>query len=84
MCGHQNVRTTTGDNTGQNTKDTHPVPGLILKFLALPGIEPGLWVVRQDSTDHATSKDINSILIFVKIHVEAFSAGPWKKNYGRD
>ena len=41
MCGEHNFRTTAGDNTGQNTKDTHSVPGQKLKFLTTPGIEPG-------------------------------------------
>ena len=41
MCGQHNVRASTGDNTGQNTKDTHPIPGQKLKFLTSPGIEPG-------------------------------------------
>ena len=41
MCGQHNVRTSAEDNTGQNTKDTHPIPGQKLKFLTPPRIEPG-------------------------------------------
>ena len=41
MCGQHNIRASTEDNTGQNTKDTHPIPGQELKFLTPPGIEPG-------------------------------------------
>ena len=41
MCGQYNVRATAGDNTEQNTKNTHPIPGQKLKFLTPPGIEPG-------------------------------------------
>ena len=41
MCGQHNARASAGDNTGQNTKDTHPIPGQKLKFLTLPGIESG-------------------------------------------
>ena len=33
MYGQQNVRFTARDNTGQNIKDTHPVPEQKLKFL---------------------------------------------------
>ena len=36
-----NVRASAEDNTGQNTKDTHPIPGQKLKFLTPSGIEPG-------------------------------------------
>ena len=41
MCGQDNVRVSVEDNTGQNTKDTHPIPGQKLKFLTPPGIKPG-------------------------------------------
>ena len=41
MCGQHNVRASAEDNTGQNTKDTHPIAGQKLKFLTPPGIEPG-------------------------------------------
>ena len=41
MCGKHNVRASAADNTWQNTKDTHPIPGQKLKFLTTPGIEPG-------------------------------------------
>ena len=41
MFGEHNVRASAEDNTGQNTKDTHPIPGQKLKFLTPPGIEPG-------------------------------------------
>ena len=41
MCGQHNIRASAGDSTGQNTKDTHPIPGEELKFLTPPGIEPG-------------------------------------------
>ena len=41
MCGQHNVRASAEDNTGQNTKDTHPIPGQKLKFLNPPEIEPG-------------------------------------------
>ena len=41
MCGQHNVRVSAEDNTGQNTKDTHPIPGYKLKFLTPQGIEPG-------------------------------------------
>ena len=48
MCGEQNVRTTTRDNTGQNReKKTHPIPEYKLKFLTLPGIEPYRRAGRQ-------------------------------------
>ena len=40
MCQH-NGRASAGDNTVQNTKDTHPIPGQKLKFLTPPGIEAG-------------------------------------------
>ena len=32
ICGQQNVRVYARDNTGQDTKDVHPIPDL--KFLA--------------------------------------------------
>ena len=41
MCGQHNVRVSAEDNTGPNTKDTHPIPGQKLKFLNSPEIEPG-------------------------------------------
>ena len=41
MCDQHNVGASAEDNTGQNTKDTHPIPGQKLKFLTPPGIEPG-------------------------------------------
>ena len=40
-CGQHNIRVTAIDKTGQNTKDTHPVQGWKLKFLAAPRIETG-------------------------------------------
>ena len=40
MCGQHNVRASAEDSTGQNTKDTHTIPGQKLKFLTPPGIEP--------------------------------------------
>ena len=40
MCGHQNVRASAGENTEQNTKDTHQSKDK-LKFLTPLGIEPG-------------------------------------------
>ena len=40
MCGQHNVRASAGDSTGQNTTDTHPIPGYELKFLTPLGIEP--------------------------------------------
>ena len=40
MYGQHNVRALVEDNTGENTKDTHPIPGQKLKFLTPPGIEP--------------------------------------------
>ena len=49
MCGQYNVRATAGDNTGQNSKNIHPVPGQKLKFLTRPaGIEtgPSGWKAR--------------------------------------
>ena len=55
MCGQHNVRASAEDNTGQNTKDTHPIPGQKLKFLTPPGIEPGME--GRDSTDDATATD---------------------------
>ena len=36
MCGQHYVRTSAEDNTRQNTKDTHPIPGQKLKFLTPP------------------------------------------------
>ena len=36
MCGPHNVRASAGDNIGQNTRDTHPIPGQKLKFLTFP------------------------------------------------
>ena len=40
MCGQHKVRASDEDNTGQNTKDTHSIPGQKLKFLIPPGVEP--------------------------------------------
>ena len=40
MCGQHNVRAPAEDNTGQNTKDIHRIPGQKLKFMTPPGIEP--------------------------------------------
>ena len=58
MCGQHNVRAFAKDNTGQNTKDTHPIPGQKLKFLTPPGIEPGLPGSKVETLpDHATAKD---------------------------
>ena len=37
MYSQHNVRATAGDNTGQNTKDAHSVPGQKLKFLTPTG-----------------------------------------------
>ena len=31
MCGQHNARASAGDNTGQSTKDTHPILGEKLK-----------------------------------------------------
>ena len=39
--GQHNVRASAEDNTGQNTKDAHPIPEQKFKFLTPPGIEPG-------------------------------------------
>ena len=36
-----NAWASAGDNTGQNTEDTHPIPWYKLKFMTPPGIEPG-------------------------------------------
>ena len=41
MCGQHNARAFAEDNTGQDTKETHPIPGQKLKFLTPSGIEPG-------------------------------------------
>ena len=41
MCGQHNVRAYAEDNTGQNRKDTHPIPGQKLKFLTPPGWKAG-------------------------------------------
>ena len=41
MCGQQNVRASAEDNTGQNSKDTHPIRGQTLKFLTPPGWKAG-------------------------------------------
>ena len=50
-------RTSTGDSTGQNTKDTHPIPGYELKFLIPPGIGPGPPGWKAGTlTDHTTNK----------------------------
>ena len=38
MYGQHNVRASAEDNTGQNTKDTHPIPGQKLKFMKPPVI----------------------------------------------
>ena len=54
MCGQHNVRASAEENTGQNTKDTHPIPGQKLKFLTPPGIEPGPqgWKAGTDRPRH--------------------------------
>ena len=44
ICDRQNVWVTARDNTGHNTKDTHPVRENKLKFLTPPGMEP--WLLR--------------------------------------
>ena len=41
ICDQHNIRATTRDNTWQNTKDIHPVPGQKLKFVTPPGIMGG-------------------------------------------
>ena len=50
------------DNTGQNTKDTHPIPGQKLKFLTPPGVEPGSPGCEVGTTDHATTRDLFDFL----------------------
>ena len=58
MCGQHNMRASAGDNTGQNTKGTHPIPGQKLKFLTPQGIELGPPRLEgRDSTNHATATD---------------------------
>ena len=57
---------TTQDRT--QTKDTHPIPGQKLKFVTLPGIEPGpprrAGMEGRDSVDHATATDLLQIIYF--------------------
>ena len=57
MCGQHNVRASAGNNTGQNTKDTHPIPGQKLKFLTPRESNPGrrAGLEGRDSIDHATA-----------------------------
>ena len=47
MCAQHNVRAFAEDNTGQNTKDTHPIPGQKLKFLTPRESNPGRRVGNQ-------------------------------------
>ena len=55
MCSQHNVRVTAGDNTGQNTKDTHPVPRLKLEYRES---NPGRQWKAGHSTDQARATDI--------------------------
>ena len=59
MCDQHNVRAPAEDNTGQNTKDTHPIPGQELKFLTLPESNPGrhAGLEGRDYIDNATATD---------------------------
>ena len=66
MCGQHNVRASTGDNTGQNTMDTLPIPGRILKFLTPLGIEPGPTDCKA-GTLQATPRRLNSIKVKKKV-----------------
>ena len=60
ICGKHNVRAFIKDNTGQNTKNTHLVPGLRIKSLAPWKLNklraPGVKIMG--STDHATMSDV--------------------------
>ena len=58
MCGQRNVRASAEDNTGQNTKDTHPIPGQKLKFDPAGNRTRAVGLEGRDSTDHATATDI--------------------------
>ena len=56
MCGQYNVRAIAGDNTEQNTKETHPVPEYILKISDPVGNRK--WpagLEGRDSAEHATT-----------------------------
>ena len=63
MCGQHNGRASAEDNTGQNTKDTHPIPGRKLKFLTPPGIElgPPGWKVGTLPTTPRRGITVNQI-----------------------
>ena len=66
MCGQDNVRPSTRDNTGLNTKDTHLIPGHKLKFLTPPGIEPGPSGYKTvDSSDHARATDFLILIMHI-------------------
>ena len=65
MCGQHNVRASAEDNTGQNTKDTHPIPGQKLKFLTPPGIEPGPPGLKAGTLPTTPWR---RIIFFLKLH----------------
>ena len=71
MCSKENVRATAGDNTGQNTKDTHPVPGQEVKLLTPRELYPGrrverqgLYQPRQGDGRSINLRDINLLINF--------------------
>ena len=57
MCGQHNVRASAEDNTGQNTKDTHPIPGQIKIPDPAGNRTRAAGLEGRDSTDHATATD---------------------------
>ena len=59
MCGQHNVRAFTGDNAGQNTKDTHPIPGQKWKFRPRRESNPGRRVERQGLVITITTNNNN-------------------------
>ena len=68
MCCQHSIRASAGDNTGQNTKDTHLIPGQKLKFLTPPEIEPV----------HATATDNNKLLRKILLHIVI-----WLEEFGK-
>ena len=57
MCGQHNVRASAEDNTGQNTKDTHQIPGKIKIPNPAGNRTRAAGMEGRDSTDHATATD---------------------------
>ena len=65
MCGHHNIRASAEDNTVQNTKDTHPIPGQNKIPDPAENRTRAVGLEVRDSTDHATATDkISTQLVY--------------------